>query len=276
MSENKSSKGGLWALLLKVGGKIFPTIVKLSKFGLAGLSLASFTALYNWKFALLIMIAVGFHESGHVWAMKKAGIKTKGFYFIPFVGGAAVAEEQYTSYKQNVWVAIMGPAWGGLLAIATGIGYLITKNPLFAASAAWMAAFNLFNLLPITPLDGGQIMRAITFSINQKVGLVFLTLSFLASIAIMVTLHVWLWALFLVVGGLELGFEVYTRYKAKTEDHPKWLVVELTGHHRPASLNIEGLLVTALSYVFLIAVLLKTIFMLKDIPGADLAHTFFQ
>lgn len=276
MSENKSSKGGLWALLLKFGGKIFSTIIKLSKFGLAGLSLASFTILFNWKFALLIMIAIGIHESGHVWAMKNIGIKTKGWYYIPFVGGAAIAEEQYTDYKQNVWVAIMGPAWACVSVIVAGVMYQITKNPLFAASAAWIATINLFNLLPITPLDGGQIMRAITFSINQKAGMIFLALSFLISIAIMVTLHIWLWVLLLIVGGIELGFEVYTRYKYKTKEYPNWLVVELTGHHRPTSLNINSLFATAFAYVFLVAFLLKTIFVFKHIPGADLAHTFFQ
>lgn len=276
MSKNKSSRGGFLTLLLKIGMKILTTVVKLAKFGLAGLSFASYTLLYNWRFALLIIIAIGFHESGHVWAMKKAGIKTKGFYFLPFIGGIAIPEEQYTSYKQNVWVAIMGPVWGLLLAIVTVIAYLITKNPLFAAAAIWMAALNLFNLLPITPLDGGQIVRSIAFSINQKVGLIFLALSFLTSAIIMATLHIGLWSLFLIVGGLELGFEIYLRQKAKTGGHPNWLVVELTGHHSPIPLNVEQLITAVFSYVLVVIVLLKIIFMLKNIPGVDFINIFLQ
>ena len=92
-------KAGLLTLAGKIFAKVLPVLVKslkLLKFGKMGLAAASFAGyaiLFSWKFALLLMIAVGWHESGHVWAMKKMGIKTKGFYFIPFVGGAAVANE---------------------------------------------------------------------------------------------------------------------------------------------------------------------------------------
>jgi putative peptide zinc metalloprotease protein len=263
MSENKLSKGR----------KILTSTVKLTKFGLAGLSFASYALLYNWRFALLIIIAIGFHECGHVWAMKTAGIKTKGFYFIPFLGGVTIPEEQYTSYKQNVWVSIMGPVWGCLLAIVTAVIYFLTKNSLFAAAAIWMAALNFFNLLPITPLDGGHIIRAIAFSINQKIGLAFLTLSFLVSAAILATLHIGLWILILIVGGFELTYEAYLRQKEKTDEHANWLAVELKNHY-PAPLKFNQLLITVFSYVFLIMVLLKLIIVMKNVPGSDIVHNF--
>lgn len=139
MSEKKS-RIGIWALLGKLGGKVFSLFAKLlkglkfTKVGLAGLSFAGYAAIFSWKFALLLMIAVGFHESGHVWAMKRSGMKTKGFYFLPFVGGAAIAEEEYKSYGQNVFISIMGPIWGALLAWVCGVVYWSTGNPMWAAN----------------------------------------------------------------------------------------------------------------------------------------------
>ena len=133
---------GLWLLVVKLGSKILPILIKslkLGKVGLAGATLAGYTYLFTWKFALLIMIAIGWHESGHVWAMKKLGIKTRGFYFVPFVGGAAVADESFKTYRQQVLVAIMGPIWGLLLAWACGVVYWYTNSPMWAAAAGWMA-----------------------------------------------------------------------------------------------------------------------------------------
>jgi len=86
MSKEKKSKVGVWALLGKLGSKLFGILgklvkgVKMTKVGLAAASMAGYAMLWSWKFGLLLMIAIGFHESGHVWAMRKMGIKTRGFY----------------------------------------------------------------------------------------------------------------------------------------------------------------------------------------------------
>jgi hypothetical protein len=141
MSE-KTSKVGIWALAGKLGGKLVAIFAKLlkglkfTKLGLALATLSGYSAIYTWKFALLIMLAVGWHESGHVWAMKKMGFKTKGFYFLPFLGGVAVQEDEYKSYGQNVFVAMMGPIWGTVLAFLCAVGYWVTHNPMFAAAAS--------------------------------------------------------------------------------------------------------------------------------------------
>ena len=65
---------GIWGLVVKVGSKFGATIVKLAKglkigkVGLAGASLASYSYMFTWEFAVLIMISLFVHESGHVWA----------------------------------------------------------------------------------------------------------------------------------------------------------------------------------------------------------------
>jgi Zn-dependent protease len=292
MSEKKT-KFGIWALLGKLGGKVFSLFTKLlkgakfTKVGLTGASFAGYAVLFSWKFALLLMIAVGFHESGHVWAMRRAGIKTKGFYFLPFIGGAAIAEEEYKSYGQNVFISIMGPVWGAAMAYACGGLYLLTGNPLWAAAAAWMATLNLFNLLPITPLDGGQLVRSIAFSINRGLGIAFLSVSLLLASLVLWKLKIGLFVLILVIGALELGMEVYTKIKIKKVRAgliPKWKlpysVLDPNSpdgiKEYPKSMSGRQLALAGLSYGFTIAVLVALLLLTKHIPGADLAANFLE
>jgi Zn-dependent protease len=293
MSTEKKTRAGLWALFAKLSSKLFSILAKLlkglkfTKIGLAALSLAGYAAVYNWKFGLLLMIAVGFHESGHVWAMKKMGIKTKGFYFLPFIGGAAIAEEQYRTYGENSYIAIMGPVWGALLAGLCGIAYWMTGIPMLAAAGAWMATLNLFNLLPITPLDGGQLVRAIAFSIHKNLGVLFLAISLAFAGFIMWKLHIGLFVLILAVGALELSLEVRYRLrmaKVRRGELNKW---ELPMDHLdydqpdglkryPDSMNRKQLALTIFSYAGTIAVLVTILKLLSSVPGADLAANFLE
>lgn len=293
MSTEKKPKAGLWALFAKLGSKVLSIFAKLlkglkfTKVGLAALSLAGYAAVFNWKFGLLLMIAVGFHESGHVWAMKKMGIKTKGFYFLPFIGGAAIAEEQYRTYGENAYIAIMGPIWGALLSGLCAVAYWMTGIPMLAAASAWMATLNLFNLLPITPLDGGQLVRAIAFSIHKNLGVLFLALSLTFAGFIMWKLRIGLFVLILAVGALELFLEVRYRLrmaKVRRGELNKW---ELPMDHLdydqpdglkryPDAMNRKQLALTVLSYTGTLAVLITLLKIMASIPGADLAANFLE
>jgi Zn-dependent protease len=215
------ARAGIAGLTVKLGPKLIGGLMKLAKglkvgkLGLAGASLASYAYMFTWEFAALILFMLFVHESGHIWAMKRCGIKTKGIYFIPFVGGAAVAEEAFPSRGAEVFVAIMGPLWGFVLAFFTGILYSATLNPLFAAAASWMAMVNLFNLLPINPLDGGRIMKSIAYSVSSTTGYVFLALGVIASGFLAAKVGLGLFLFLLVVGVLDLIFE----FNRRTE-HP--------------------------------------------------------
>lgn len=292
MSNDKKG-AGLWALFAKLGSKMLTVGAKLlkgfkfTKFGLAGLTLAGYAAVFTWKFALLIMIAIGFHESGHVWAMKKMGIKTKGFYFLPFIGGAAIAEEEYKTYGENAFIAIMGPVWGALLAGICAAAYYVTGVPMLAAAAAWMATLNIFNLLPVSPLDGGQLMRSIAFSIHKTLGVLFLVLSMILGIFIMFKLKIGLFALILIVGGLELFLELRRRFqlmKVRAGTLNKWElpITYLDSDQEdglkkyPDAMNKKQLALTAGSYVGLIVVLIGILLLMAHVPGADLAKQFLE
>jgi hypothetical protein len=81
-------------VLAKVGGKLLGVLAKLfkgakvGKLASAGISMGAWSILYSWKFALLIMLLLIVHESGHVFVMRQMGMRTKGIYFIPLLGAA--------------------------------------------------------------------------------------------------------------------------------------------------------------------------------------------
>jgi len=252
------SKAGLAALAIKVGPKVVTVLSKLvkglkvGKVGLAGASMASYAYMFTWEFAAMIMFMLFVHESGHIWAMKRCGVKTKGIYFLPFVGGAAVADEEFPSRGAEVFIAIMGPIWGFALALLTGLVYVATENPLFAAAASWMAMVNLFNLLPINPLDGGRIMKSIAYSVHSRVGLVFLAIGIVASGFLAFKVGLGLFVFLLIVGGLELVFE----YKRRTE-HP--------------AMNGAAIFGSAIAYASVAGVLWGLMAYMEHIPGAAAA-----
>jgi Zn-dependent protease len=170
-------RAGLVTVITKVGFKLLSIIVKFAKIGKIGLAIGTmvtYSYLFTWQFALVLMISLFVHENGHIYMMRKCGMKVKGIYFIPFMGAAAVAEGEFPSPKDEAHIAIMGPIWGLILAGFTLLTYEYTGNAFFGAVAGWMAMVNLFNLLPISPLDGGRIMKSVAFSVNSSAGLIFM------------------------------------------------------------------------------------------------------
>ena len=223
----KKVSAGIIALCIKAGPKIFSVFakmlkgVKVGKVGLAGASTATYAYMFTWEFALMIMLLLFVHESGHIWAMKRCGMKTKGIYFIPFIGAAAVTDGEFPSRRATVFIALMGPLWGFALSGIAALVYFATENPLFAAAASWMALINLFNLLPISPLDGGRVLSAIAFSVHSWLGFIFLSIGIIASAVIAIYLGLSLFWVLLIIGVLELIFE-YRKYR-KAERAPSRL-----------------------------------------------------
>jgi Zn-dependent protease len=155
---------GLVALGVKLvpkAGSIALKLLKTIKPGAALATVGVYSLLFSWKAAVALVVMVGVHECGHVYAMWRSGVEVKGIYFIPFFGGAAVSKGVAGSHAQSAYIAINGPIWGGLLALACLVGFWVTGSPELGAMAAWGALINLFNLLPIYPLDGGRLVASL-------------------------------------------------------------------------------------------------------------------
>lgn len=222
---------GLFSLLFKLGLKFAPALIKVLKGAkslkivLAAASFGLWELFFSWQFVVLLMATIFIHESGHVWAMRKMGMKTKGFYFVPLLGGASVSDSAFSTRGTESYVAIMGPIWGGLMTIPTLTIWYITGNPLWAGITGWVAMVNLFNLLPVLPLDGGRILRSIAFSLSRKTGFILTGAGILLGAYISSKIGLGLFAFLLLFGGAEILYEAKYGRKAR-KFNEKLLTIE--------------------------------------------------
>jgi Zn-dependent protease len=217
----RSARLGLLAVAWKLGGKLIGTVTKVgagaakavsgTQLGLAAASAAAWSLLFSWQFALALLLQLLVHEYGHVHAMKRTGMRVRGMYLIPFLGAVAVSEDAFSSRRQQAYVALNGPLWGALLTILPLGLFLATGSHFWAAVASWWAIINLFNLLPITPLDGGRAMQAFAMSFSSNLGVAVGVLGLAGAVALGSAFGFGLIWIIAFVGGLELVAESQAR-----------------------------------------------------------------
>ena len=173
MQTNNRARMGV---MIGIALKLFKS-VKVFKVALVAMALSGWTIMLSFEFAVTLLAILMFHEYGHIRAMKRFGIPTKGIYIIPFVGGVAVGESPKTHW-QELYIAMMGPVFGLAMSVAFFIGFVITDNHFVGLVASVSALVNLVNLLPIYPLDGGRVVKALVYSGRSRfiyVGLVVIS-----------------------------------------------------------------------------------------------------
>ncbi|MDY6940269.1 MAG: tetratricopeptide repeat protein [Cyanobacteriota bacterium] len=124
---------------------------------------------------LILLAALLLHEGGHVLAMKFCEYKDTSMLFIPFLGAVATArQKEDATIAQKFAVLIAGPLPGLILGIGLAIAAYDNAALGWANNAAWvLIGLNLFNLLPIYPLDGGRIIDLLLFSRYPYFGILF-------------------------------------------------------------------------------------------------------
>ncbi|GHB65616.1 Zn-dependent protease [Psychrosphaera saromensis] len=242
-----------------IGLKLFKS-AKAIKVLLAGSALAGWSIIFSWQFALVLIAVIMFHEYGHVWAMKKMGMKTKGFYLIPFVGGVAVGDKAKTHWQQ-VFVAMMGPSFGLVMSIVFYLIYLATESHWIGLLASVSALVNIFNLLPVMPLDGGQVVKSIVFSGRSKWQFISLLVISAAAFALSINLGLSLLSFFIVLGVIDLIFS-YGEFKNQTVE----------GMDKYSSVfSLVWYLLTVVVFVGIIFAIASS-----GLPGSELATTVLK
>ena len=116
----------------------------------------------GWHFAVGFVALLFVHEMGHVIALRMLGIKATAPMFIPFMGAIIGMKQRPDNAFAEAVMAYGGPLLGTLGAIVcAGIG-LLTHDPFWYILAMAGFLLNLFNLLPISPLDGGRIIGVVS------------------------------------------------------------------------------------------------------------------
>ncbi|MCI2057021.1 MAG: site-2 protease family protein [Oscillibacter sp.] len=120
------------------------------------LLLAWFGQVSGWEILGLVLCAAAVHEAGHVAAMSLCGVKPQRFQLSVF--GAEIAfDEAGVSYPQELAIFAAGPAADLLCGAALCLAAKRGAGSFCTSGAFWV--LGLFNLLPVAPLDGGQILR---------------------------------------------------------------------------------------------------------------------
>lgn len=142
------------AVILQIGK--FKTFITML------ISIWAYAMFWGWPFAVGFVALLFIHEMGHVAALRMMGIKATAPMFIPFMGAVIGMKQMPENAFSEAVMAYGGPLLGTFGAIiCAGIG-LLTGNPFWYALAMSGFLLNLFNLLPISPLDGGRIIGVIS------------------------------------------------------------------------------------------------------------------
>jgi Zn-dependent protease len=159
-------------------------------------SVGAYALLWGWQFAIGFVVLLFIHEMGHVLEARRQGIPVSAPMFVPFLGALITMRQLPDNAWKEAQVALAGPIVGSLGAAAFWLVGEAYNSDLLVALAFVGFLLNLFNLLPVVPLDGGRAVAALhpAFWLVGLAGLVGLTILAPNPILLIV----------LVFGGMEL------------------------------------------------------------------------
>ncbi len=166
-------------------------------------SVAAYSFVFGWPFAVGFVVLLFVHEMGHVIQLRREGIKASAPMFIPFLGAVITAKSLGGNALAEARVGLAGPILGSIGSAACILVWQATGSDIWRALAFTGFLLNLFNLLPLVPLDGGRAMAAMApwMWFVGFAGIVVLAFVFPNPIILLI----------LVFG----GFETYKRWKLR-------------------------------------------------------------
>jgi Zn-dependent protease len=176
--EYPRSEGGLWSAIRRLIAPLAAVGVLLAKFkGLALLALkakflgtaltmvlsaGAYALLFPVWFAVGFVVLIWVHEMGHVLQLRREGIPASAPMFIPFLGAFVAMKQMPKNALAEARVGLAGPVLGSLGALGAWGIFELTQEPFFLGLAYVGFFLNLFNLLPMLPLDGGRAVGALS------------------------------------------------------------------------------------------------------------------
>jgi Zn-dependent protease len=139
---------------------------KFSKLLLTGgsmlVSVVAYAFILGWPYAVGFVALIFVHEMGHYLAARQRGLHVGAPTFIPFVGAWIELKDQPLDVETEAWVGFAGPLLGSLAALACYFAARSYDSNLLLALAYAGFFLNLFNLIPLSPFDGGRITAVLS------------------------------------------------------------------------------------------------------------------
>jgi Zn-dependent protease len=116
----------------------------------------------NWELGVGIVALLFIHEMGHFIVIRAKGLPASLPVFIPLIGAYVTMRQMPRNVRDEAEIALAGPIAGGLAGLACLVAYQYTLDPALITLAYLTFLINLLNLVPVSPLDGGRIVGAIS------------------------------------------------------------------------------------------------------------------
>jgi Zn-dependent protease len=145
------------SLLLLVGN-----FKLLATFGSMAVSIVAYGAFFGFTFAIGFVLLLLLHEMGHVIQLRREGVKAGAPIFIPFLGAVIASKSLGKDAAAEARVGLAGPILGSIATLVPLAIWLATGDEFWRALAYLGFVLNLFNLIPVVPLDGGRAMAALS------------------------------------------------------------------------------------------------------------------
>jgi Zn-dependent protease len=177
----------------------------LATFGSMAISVIAYGWLFGFTFAIGFVLLLLLHELGHVIQLRREGIKAGAPIFIPFLGAVIASKSLGKDAAAEARVGLAGPILGSIATLVPLAIWLATGDEFWRALAYLGFFLNLFNLIPVVPLDGGRAMAALSPAI-WAVGL--------TGLAVVAFLYPSPILILIVVFG---AYESYRRWKSRNQ-----------------------------------------------------------
>ncbi|MEE2829258.1 MAG: site-2 protease family protein [Myxococcota bacterium] len=141
------------------------------------LSVWAYSWIFGWPFAVGFVALIFVHEMGHAVALRQQGIPAGAPVFIPFLGAFIAMKGRPRDAYVEAIVGIGGPILGTIGAVVCLVIAILTDPypgwwhmgsqgmNIFYGLAHVGFLINLFNMIPVSPMDGGRITGAISRSL---------------------------------------------------------------------------------------------------------------
>lgn len=181
-----------------------------SNWGLTAFSLVLFVGIFlllfkdEINFVLFLILVLFIHEMGHFTFMKLFNYENVRMLFIPLMGAFVQGSKEKYSQTQSFIVVAAGPFPGICIGIITlFLSSYYQLNWLLELSFLFLF-LNIINLIPIDPLDGGQLFKLL---VHKKRDLFLIIFAFISSlILILVGFLIWSWVT--MIFGFFMGIRV--------------------------------------------------------------------